>query len=217
MASKRVPLGHHLVKKVWSEEVGVMVYRHWSSKPFCASSQGTLVACWYRTAYCRTILRATDWTDVANSAGRRGWGWVRIPLGLKNTQTRINFTRFPCCYRIWTRVSLTGGRGANRILPHWLAIVYCFKLSFCQNARPMGQSFLQKYTMNLLKGPKDPILHTLVSIYSEKKNIFLFFSLPIPKGQENGCQASIFVSILRKTSKVIKLLAHPNSRSLCQS
>jgi len=28
-----------------SEEVGVMVYHHWSSKPFCASSQGTLVAC----------------------------------------------------------------------------------------------------------------------------------------------------------------------------
>ena len=45
MASNRVPLGRHLVKKVWSEEVGVMVYHHWSSKPFCASSQGTLVAC----------------------------------------------------------------------------------------------------------------------------------------------------------------------------
>ena len=28
-----------------SEVVGVMVYHHWSSKPFCASSQGTLVAC----------------------------------------------------------------------------------------------------------------------------------------------------------------------------
>ena len=28
-----------------SEEVGVMVYHHWSSKPFCASSQGTLVVC----------------------------------------------------------------------------------------------------------------------------------------------------------------------------
>ena len=27
-----------------SEEVGVMVYHHWSSKPFCANSQGTLVA-----------------------------------------------------------------------------------------------------------------------------------------------------------------------------
>ena len=41
--------------------------------------------------------------------------WVRIPLGLKNTQTRINFTRFPCCDGIWTRDSLTEGRGANHI------------------------------------------------------------------------------------------------------
>ena len=97
-----------------------------------------------------------------------------IPLGLKNT--RINFTRFPCCCGIWTRVSLTGGRGANRILPHWLAIVYCFKLSFCHNIRPMGQSFLQKYTMNLLKGPKDPSVHIFW-----KKNIL---SSPYQKGKK---------------------------------
>ena len=31
MASERVPLGRHLVKKVWSEEVGVMDYHHWKS------------------------------------------------------------------------------------------------------------------------------------------------------------------------------------------
>ena len=31
------------------------------------------------------------------------------------TQTRINFTRFPCCDGIWTRDSLTEGRGANHI------------------------------------------------------------------------------------------------------
>ena len=53
----------------------------------------------------------------------------------------------------------------------------------------MGQSFLQKesllqYTMNLLKGPKDPILPTLVSIYSEKKIFFFwFFSSPYQKGK----------------------------------
>ena len=31
MASERVPLGRHLVKKVRSEEVGVMDYHHWKS------------------------------------------------------------------------------------------------------------------------------------------------------------------------------------------
>ena len=34
---------------------------------------------------------------------------------LKNTQTRINFVRFPCGDRIRTRDPLTGGRGPNQI------------------------------------------------------------------------------------------------------
>ena len=131
--------------------------------------------------------------------------------------TQIYNTKAYVCLSVCPRVGKTESLGL------WSkVIVYCFNLSFCKNNRPMGQSFLQKesllqYTMNLLKGPKDPILPTLVSIYSKKNILFWSFFLPIPKGQENGCQASIFVSILRKTSKVIKLLAHPNSRSLCQS
>ena len=60
-------------------------------------------------------------------------------------------------------------------------IVYCFNLSFCKNNRPMGQSFLQKesllqYTMNLLKGPKDPSVHIFW-----KKNIL---SSPYQKGKK---------------------------------
>ena len=117
--------------------------------------------------------------------------------------TQIYITKAYACLSVCPRVGKTESLGL------WSKdIGYCFKLSFCQNDSPMGQSFLQKesllqYTMNLLKGPKDHILPTLVS--------------KIPKGQENACRASIFVSILRKTSKVMKLLAHPNSRSLCQS
>ena len=80
---------------------------------------------------------------------------------------QIYNTKAYVCLSVCPRVGKTESWGL------WSkVIVYCFKLSFCQNARPMGQSFLKKYTMNLLKGPKDPILHTLVSIYSEKKNGF---------------------------------------------
>ena len=42
---------------------------------------------------CQTILRATDGTDVTHSARRRGKVWVRIPLGLKQAQTRTNFVK----------------------------------------------------------------------------------------------------------------------------
>lgn len=80
--------------------------------------------------------------------------------------TQIYNTKAYVCLSVCPRVGKTESLGL------WSkVIVYCFKLSFCQNARPMGQSFLQKYTMNLLKGPKDPILHTLL----KKKYFFVFF------------------------------------------
>ena len=123
--------------------------------------------------------------------------------------TQIYNTKAYVCLSVCPRVGKTESLGLWRKV-----IVYCLKLSSRQNDRPMGQSFLQKesllqYTMNLLKGPKDPSVH----MFWKKKYSFL----PIPKGQENGYRSSIFVSTLRKTSKVIKLLAHPNSRSLCRS
>ena len=96
--------------------------------------------------------------------------------------TQIYNTKAYVCVSVCPRVGKTESLGL------W-SIVYCFKLPFCQNDHPMGQSFSQKesllqYTMNLLKGPKDPILHTLVSVYSEKINIFLLFSSPYQKGKK---------------------------------
>ena len=65
--------------------------------------------------------------------------------------TQIYNTKAYVCLSVCPRVGKTESLGL------WSkVIVYCFKLSFCQNDRPMGQSFLQKesllqYTMNLLK------------------------------------------------------------------
>ena len=87
--------------------------------------------------------------------------------------------------------------GKTESLGLWSKVlVYCFKLSYCKNALPMGQSFLQKYTMNLLKGPKEPILPILVSIYSE--NIFL--SSPI------ACIACERLELLRTQIRVVVVL-----------
>ena len=65
---------------------------------------------------------------------------------------------------MYIRVGKTGSLG-----PWSKVIVYCSKLSFCQNDPPMGESFWQKesllqYTMTLLQGPKDPVLPTLIYI-----------------------------------------------------
>ena len=62
------------------------------------------------------------------------------------------------------RVGKTGS-----LEPWSRVIVYCSKLSFCQNDPPMGESFWQKesllqYTMTLLQGPKDPVLPILMDI-----------------------------------------------------
>ena len=48
-------------------------------------------------------------------------------------------------------------------------IVYCSKLSFCQNDSPIGGSVWQKdsllqFTMTLLQGPRDPVLPILFYI-----------------------------------------------------
>ena len=68
-------------------------------------------------------------------------------------------------YNTYVCLSVCPRVGKTESLGLWSkVIVYCFKLSSRQNDRPMGQSFLQKesllqYTMNLLKGPKDPSVH----------------------------------------------------------
>ena len=65
---------------------------------------------------------------------------------------------------MYVRVGKTGCLG-----PWSRVIVYCSKLSFCQNDPPIGESFWQKesllqYTMTLLQGPKDAVLPTLMFI-----------------------------------------------------
>ena len=62
---------------------------------------------------------------------------------------------------IYIRVGKRGSLG-----PWSRVIVYCSKLSFCQNDSPIGGSVWQKdsllqFTMTLLQGPKDPVLPTL--------------------------------------------------------
>ena len=88
-----------------------LCWRH-SQVGFCCWGRLPLRREWWQTA-------EPYWGPWLNnrrvSAGGGVKVWVRIPLGLKNTQTRINFTRFPCCDGIWTRDSLTEGRGANHI------------------------------------------------------------------------------------------------------
>ena len=75
--------------------------------------------------------------------------------------TMYNVLRPKCTY---IRVGKTGSLG-----PWSRVIVYCSKLSFCQNDDPMGESFWKKesllqYTMTLLQGPKDRVLPTLTYI-----------------------------------------------------
>ena len=100
-----------------------------------------------------SLSRKYIYQDLRKWVGRLGHQLIQI----YNTKAYV-------CVSVCPRVGKTESLGL------WSKFgVYCFKLSFFQNDRPMGQSFLQKetllqYTRNLLKGPKDHILPTLLSI-----------------------------------------------------
>ena len=81
-------------------------------------------------------------------------------MAKKNLGSYDNFSNI----RVYTRVGKTGSLG-----PWSRVIVYCSKLSFCQNDPPMGESFWQKksllqYTMTLLQGPKVFCRHSDLSL-----------------------------------------------------
>ena len=75
----------------------------------------------------------------------------------ENSPFAMNYAR----QGTYIRVGKTGS-----LVPWSRVIVYCNKLSFCQNDSPIGGSLWQKdsllqYTMILPQGPKDPVLPTL--------------------------------------------------------
>jgi hypothetical protein len=67
---------------------------------------------------------------------------------------------------MFIRVGKTGSLG-----PWSGVIVYCSKLSFCQNDSPIawGKSLLQ-YTMTLLQGSKHPVSPTLLFFCPTNEN-----------------------------------------------
>ena len=94
----------------------------------------------------------------------------------RHPSKRVTFSRCPipislCTHcHMYIRVGKTGSFGL------WRRVIV-YQLSFRRNDPPppqaMGESFWQKesllqYTMTLLQGPRDPVLHTLIHIQRPK-------------------------------------------------
>ena len=100
----------------------------------------------------------------------------------------------PTCFLqldcIYIRVGKTGSLG-----PWSRVIVYCSKLSFCQNDSSIGGSFWQKdslqYTMTLLQDPKDPVLPSLIYTY-HYQTLMTAISL-IPRKGVIWCRAIVSI------------------------